>query len=169
MTLCTHMSRLITKSTKWHVRPAKTQISLDIRPVWSESSLSAWRMLRPFAIHWAHSEDSDQTGRTVILLVLSWGGSYMIFIDNSLMCCRSDARESQTCSNNNNPQKHVAQDRGDAEVIAFLDDIHVITDGSSEKAARRETETEKDVFVAYHDLSKCVIKEINFGSYELSN
>ena len=31
--------------TKWHVRPAKTQISLDIRPVWSESSLSAWRKL----------------------------------------------------------------------------------------------------------------------------
>ena len=31
------MSRLRTKPTKWHVRPAKTQISLGIRPVWSES------------------------------------------------------------------------------------------------------------------------------------
>ena len=29
------LSRLITKPTKWHVRPAKTQISLGIRPVWS--------------------------------------------------------------------------------------------------------------------------------------
>ena len=29
----------MTKPTKWHVRPAKTQISLGIRPVWSESSL----------------------------------------------------------------------------------------------------------------------------------
>ena len=68
------------------VRHAKTQISLGIRPVWSESSLSAWRNLRPLAIHWAHSEDSDQTrrmprliwvfaGRTVILLLLSWGSS----------------------------------------------------------------------------------------------
>ena len=27
------------------LRPAKTQISLGIRPVWSESSLSAWRKL----------------------------------------------------------------------------------------------------------------------------
>ena len=30
-----YMSRLTTKPTKWHVRPAKTQISLCIRPVWS--------------------------------------------------------------------------------------------------------------------------------------
>ena len=27
------------------------------RPVWSESSLSAWRKLGTLAIHWAHSED----------------------------------------------------------------------------------------------------------------
>ena len=50
------------KPTKWHVRPAKTQISLGIRPVWSESSLSAWIKLGTLATHWAHSEDSDQTG-----------------------------------------------------------------------------------------------------------
>ena len=35
----------MTKPTKWHVHPAKTQISLGIRPVWSESSQSAWRKL----------------------------------------------------------------------------------------------------------------------------
>ena len=29
------MSHHMTKPTKWHVRPAKTQISLGIRPVWS--------------------------------------------------------------------------------------------------------------------------------------
>ena len=28
-----HLSRLMTKTTKWHVRPAKTQISLGVRPV----------------------------------------------------------------------------------------------------------------------------------------
>ena len=28
-----YMSRLVTKPTKWHVPPAKTQISLGIRPV----------------------------------------------------------------------------------------------------------------------------------------
>ena len=41
------------KTNKMTVRPAKTQISL----------LSAWRKLGSLAIHWAHSEDSDQTGR----------------------------------------------------------------------------------------------------------
>ena len=33
------------------------------RSVWSESSLSTWRKLGSSATHWAHSEDSDQTGR----------------------------------------------------------------------------------------------------------
>ena len=51
------------KTNKMTVRPAKTQISLGIRPFWSESSLSAWRNLGSLATHWAHSEDSDQTGR----------------------------------------------------------------------------------------------------------
>ena len=74
------------KTNKVSVRPAKTQISLGIRPDWSESSLSAWRKL---ATHWAHSEDSDQTGRvprliwvlaghTATLLVLSRGGSNIV-------------------------------------------------------------------------------------------
>ena len=42
------------------VRPAKTQISLGIRPVWSESSLCAqWASKGPRFLH-ADSEDSDQ-------------------------------------------------------------------------------------------------------------
>ena len=58
-----YMSRLVTKPTKWHVRPAKTQISLGIRPVWSESSLFAqWVAKDPSFLH-ADSEDSDQTGQ----------------------------------------------------------------------------------------------------------
>ena len=57
-----YLSRLITKPTKWHGRPAKTQISLDIRPDWTESSLSAWRKPGSLATHWVHSEDSGQTG-----------------------------------------------------------------------------------------------------------
>ena len=76
------------KTNKVSVRPAKTQISLGIRPVWSESSLSAWRNLGSLAILWAHSEDSDQTGRmprliwvfagrTLILLVLLCRGSFV--------------------------------------------------------------------------------------------
>ena len=77
----------MSKPTKWHARPVKTQISLGIRPVCSESLLSAWRKLGSLATHWVHSEDSDQSlrmarliwcfpGHTVILLVLSWGGSF---------------------------------------------------------------------------------------------
>ena len=53
----------MTKPTKWPLRPAKTQISLGIRPVWSESSLCAqWVAKDPSFLH-ADSEDSDQTGR----------------------------------------------------------------------------------------------------------
>ena len=51
------------KTNKMAVRPAKTQISLGIRPVWSESSLWAqWLAKDPSFIH-ADIEDSDQTGR----------------------------------------------------------------------------------------------------------
>ena len=77
----------MTKPTKWYMRPAKTQISLGIRPVWSESSLSAWRKLGSLATQKVHSKDTDQTGRisrlifaghTATLLVLSWGGSFVL-------------------------------------------------------------------------------------------
>ena len=77
------MSRLMTKPTKWHVCPAKTQISLGIRPVWSESSPCAQRVAKDPSFLHADSEDSDQTGRMprliwvfagCTLLVLSWGG-----------------------------------------------------------------------------------------------
>ena len=58
------MSHLVSKPTKCHVRPAKTQISLGIRPVWLESSLCAQRVAKgPSFLH-ADSEDSDQTGRS---------------------------------------------------------------------------------------------------------
>ena len=79
------------KTNKMTVRPAKTQISLGIRPVWSESSLCAqWVAKDPSFLH-ADSEDSDQTGRmprliwvfagrTTTLLVLSWGGSFVLSI-----------------------------------------------------------------------------------------
>ena len=63
------------KANKMTVHPAKTQTSLGIRPVWSESSLSAWKNLGSLATHWAHIEDSDQTGCTATLLVLSCGSS----------------------------------------------------------------------------------------------
>ena len=50
------------------VRPAKTQISLGIRPVWSESSLCAQWVAKDPSFRHADSEDSDQTGRMPTLI-----------------------------------------------------------------------------------------------------
>ena len=51
------------KTNKMNVRPAKTQISLGIRPVWSESSMCAQYVVKDPSFLHADSEDSDQTGR----------------------------------------------------------------------------------------------------------
>ena len=86
-----HMSRLMTKPTKWLCAQRR------LRSAWasaqSDQSLRCpyEKKLGSLATHWAHSEDSAQTGwmprliwvfagRTVILLVLSWGGSYLFLI-----------------------------------------------------------------------------------------
>ena len=45
------------KTNKWPVRSTKTQISLSIRPVWSESSLSAWKKVGSLPTHWVQRED----------------------------------------------------------------------------------------------------------------
>ena len=51
------------KTNKVSVPPAKTQISLGVYPVWSESSLCAqWVAKDPSFLH-VDSEDSDQTGQ----------------------------------------------------------------------------------------------------------
>ena len=79
------------KTNEVSVRPAKTQISMGICPVWSESSLCAqWVAKGPSFLH-ADSKDSDQTGRmprliwvfaghTLTLMVLSRSGSYLIVV-----------------------------------------------------------------------------------------
>ena len=51
------------KTNKMSVCPAKTQISLNMRPVWSESSLCAHWVAKDPSFLRADSEDSDQTGR----------------------------------------------------------------------------------------------------------
>ena len=53
------MSQRMMKPTKWHMRPAKTQISLGIRPVWSESLLCAQLVAKDPSFPHADSEDSD--------------------------------------------------------------------------------------------------------------
>ena len=74
----------------WHdktnnvaMRPAKIPISLGGCSGWAESSLGAWRKLGSLATHWAHSEDSDQTGR---MLRLSWVFAGRILILLVLSC-----------------------------------------------------------------------------------
>ena len=52
------LSHRITKQTKWPVRPAKSQISLGIRAVWSfVRSVGSWGLsyfVRPVCPGWAH-------------------------------------------------------------------------------------------------------------------
>ena len=85
------LSQGMTKPTKWSVRPAKTQISLGIRPVWSELELSAWRKLGPklpterkaktlIRLGGCPGWSESSLGTKVILLVLSCGGSKCFFI-----------------------------------------------------------------------------------------
>ena len=95
------------KTNKVTVRPAKTQISLGIRPVWSESSLCAqWVAMDPSFLH-VDSEDwsdwvdaqADLSLRWMhsILLVLSWGGSYGLELTTpgSTVDCAADCSTEQ--------------------------------------------------------------------------
>ena len=56
------LSRLMTKPRKWPLRPAKTQISLGIRPVWSVFAVRMkehWILSYPLS---ALRHETDQTG-----------------------------------------------------------------------------------------------------------
>ena len=87
------MSSDMIKPTKWLC--AQQRLSLGIRSVWSESSLSAWRKLGSLATHSAHSEDSDQTGRMPRLKWVFAGRSHFVgFVMSQLRCpCSSDSNE----------------------------------------------------------------------------
>ena len=83
----TEMRHIVTKPTRWHVGPAKTQISLGIRTVWSIFTVhmkKAWVLSYPFectaktlirlgvCLGWSESSLDPHA----ISVVLSWGGSY---------------------------------------------------------------------------------------------
>ena len=99
--LCCHLSWLeiktsrdMTKPTTVTLRPAKTQFSLGICPVWSVFAIrmkKAWvisyplsaqrrRKLGSLATHWAHSEDSDQTGRMPELIWVFAGRTFTLLV-----------------------------------------------------------------------------------------
>ena len=86
-----NLSHLMTKSTKWPLCTAKTKISLGIPTVWGEPLLSTWRNIGSSATQlsplwrlirlcgcsgWSESS----LGAHIILLVLSWGGSFDCFM-----------------------------------------------------------------------------------------
>ena len=80
-----HLSSDITKPTKW-VCPARIQISLGIRPVWSEYSLSAWRKLGSLATHLAHSEDwSDWANAQADLSLRGMHSHFVGFVMSQLI------------------------------------------------------------------------------------
>ena len=83
-----NMRRLMTKPTKWHVSPAKTQISLGIHPVWSESlPCTQWVAKGPSCLH-ADSEDSDQTGLMPRLIWVFAGRTcnFVGFVMRQIIC-----------------------------------------------------------------------------------
>ena len=123
------------KTNKMCVRPAKTQISLGIRPVWSESSLcTQWIAKDPRFLH-ADSEDSDQTwqmprliwvfaGRTVTLLILSCRGPHLTcfnfpVVKVGLRVCRRNFQWSP-----------VATDRAEFHFFSKGTAIYIITWGT---------------------------------------
>ena len=57
-----YLSHLLTKPTKWSVRPVKTRISLGICPVWSVFAVRSVVAKDPNFLH-VDSEDSDQIGQ----------------------------------------------------------------------------------------------------------
>ena len=73
--------RSMTNSTRWQARQAKTQISLAIRTVWGEFSLSDWRGMASLASREAHNEDADQTEcmHRLILVFAGRTGHYVGF------------------------------------------------------------------------------------------
>ena len=82
------MSRLMTKSTKWLCAQQRLKTDLGICPIWSESSLSAWRKLGSWATHWVPSEDSDQAGwmPRLIWVFAGWTCHFVGFIMRRLKC-----------------------------------------------------------------------------------
>ena len=69
------LGHLMTKPTKWHVRPANTQISLGIHPVWWGSSFckGIWAAACQKPTKWpVPSEDTDQPDRSRQMPRLIW-------------------------------------------------------------------------------------------------
>ena len=92
----------MTKRTKLSLRPVKTQISLGIHPVWSESLLSAWRNIGSSVTHWAHCKDWSDWVDAQADLSLRWvHRPFSWFVMRRLKCQKHEAKPTtnnlQTC------------------------------------------------------------------------
>ena len=67
-----YLSRCTTKAIRWPVCSVKTQISLGIRPVWSDSLLSSYRSSGSLATHEVHREDWSDCADAQADLILCW-------------------------------------------------------------------------------------------------
>ena len=87
----------MTKPTKWHARPAKTdqtgRTRLGIRPVWP-----SLRCPHEASLHWVHSEDSDQTGWMPMLIWVFTGRTdhFVGLVMGRLFLCRSSKLPNQS-------------------------------------------------------------------------
>ena len=85
------------KTNKMTVRPALTQISLGICPVWSESSLSAWRKLGPLALP---IERTAKTADAQADLSLRWAHSHFVgFVMKQLILYNTDQKKKEEKKN----------------------------------------------------------------------
>ena len=85
---------------EWSVCSAKTETSLGIRPVWSASlQCTQWVAEDPMFLHadskdwsdWVDAKaDLSLLGAHAILLVLSWGSSYILICSPILLPCVED-------------------------------------------------------------------------------
>ena len=87
---CKHMSRLMTKPTKWHVCPAKTQISLGICPgVFAVRMKKAWVLSYPLSAQrrlWSDWVDAQADPS------LCWAHSHFVgFVMRWLNCLQQEA------------------------------------------------------------------------------
>ena len=75
------MSRIVTKPAKRHVRPVRTQISLHIHPVWSQSSLCVqWAAKDPSFLQ-VDSEDLSDWVDAQADSNLRWAHSHFVSFD----------------------------------------------------------------------------------------
>ena len=123
------MSGDVTKPTNWRVRPAKTQISLGIRPDWSEYSLFAWRNIGSLATHWAQRrrlcEDANSD------LSLRWAHIHFVgFVMSRLKWTSRRELWSHKCTNTSiittTHHRYSTNDTGDT----WTHDIRVLVLGS---------------------------------------